>query len=78
MPSLLDAYRQRTPGSAALALRARECLPDGVAHDSRILSPYPLYVARAAGSRKWDVDGHEYIDYAGGHGALLLGHNPPA
>ena len=27
---------------------------------------------------KWDPDGHEYVDYAGGHGALLLGHNPPA
>ena len=33
---------------------------------------------RAAGSRKWDVDGNEYVDYAGGHGALLLGHNHPA
>ena len=30
------------------------------------------------GSRKWDLDGHEYVDYAGGHGALLLGHNHPA
>jgi len=30
------------------------------------------------GSRKWDVDGHEYVDYFGGHGALLLGHAHPA
>jgi len=41
------------------------------------LEPYPIYVERAAGSRKWDVDGNEYVDYSGGHGALLLGHNPP-
>jgi glutamate-1-semialdehyde 2,1-aminomutase len=42
------------------------------------LRPYPLYVERAAGSRKWDVDGNEYVDYFGGHGALILGHCHPA
>jgi glutamate-1-semialdehyde 2,1-aminomutase len=73
--NLLNDYRQRTPGSAALAARARQVFPSGVTHDSRYLEPYPIYVTRAAGSRKWDVDGNEYVDYAGGHGALLLGHN---
>src|SRR5262249_23478233 len=32
---------------------------------------------RAAGSRKWDVDGHELVDFWSGHGALLLGHSHP-
>jgi glutamate-1-semialdehyde 2,1-aminomutase len=32
---------------------------------------------RAAGSRKWDVDGNEYLDYVMGHGALILGHSHP-
>jgi glutamate-1-semialdehyde 2,1-aminomutase len=41
------------------------------------MRPFPLYAERAAGSRKWDADGHELIDYVGGHGALLLGHNYP-
>src|SRR5207249_4261090 len=36
------------------------------------------YVDRAEGALKWDVDGHRYIDYWMGHGALLFGHNPPA
>ena len=40
--------------------------------------PHPLYVERAAGSRKWDVDGNEYVDHLGGHGALILGHGYPA
>ncbi len=75
---IVDAYRARTPTSARLAERARERLPSGVTHDSRYFEPYPLYVERAAGSKKWDVDGNEYVDYAGGHGALLLGHNDPA
>ena len=38
-------------------------------HDTRLLQPHPLYVERAEGSRKWDVDGNEYVDYIGGHGA---------
>jgi glutamate-1-semialdehyde 2,1-aminomutase len=41
------------------------------------MEPHPIYVERAAGSRKWDVDGNEYVDYLGGHGALILGHNHP-
>jgi glutamate-1-semialdehyde 2,1-aminomutase len=40
------------------------------------MEPFPIYVTHAAGARKWDVDGHELIDYWGGHGALLLGHSP--
>ena len=69
-----DEYRGRTSGSAMLYAEAREVLPAGLTHDSRITSPYPIYVARAAGPRKWDVDGNEYVDYFGGHGALLFGH----
>jgi glutamate-1-semialdehyde 2,1-aminomutase len=71
-------YRRRTPGSAELYAQACEVIPAGLTHDSRTLLPYPLYAARAAGPRKWDVDGNEYVDYFGGHGALLLGHAHPA
>jgi glutamate-1-semialdehyde 2,1-aminomutase len=71
------AYRERTPGSAALAERARGLFPSGVTHDGRYLEPYGVYALRAAGAHKWDVDGNRYIDYYGGHGALLLGHNHP-
>ena len=67
---------QRTK-SAALAERARRVFPSGVTHDNRYLEPFPIYVSHAKGSRKWDVDGNEYIDYWMGHGALLLGHNYP-
>lgn len=77
-PKLEERYRSKTPGSARLAAEARRLMPSGVTHDSWYLEPYPLFVERAAGSRKWDVDGNEYVDYAGGHGALLLGHGYPA
>ena len=71
------AYRDRTPGSAALAAKARNLFPSGITHDGRHLEPYGVYIERGEGAHKWDVDGNRYIDYYGGHGALLLGHNHP-
>ena len=74
---IVAAYRERTPRSEQLAANAIELMPSGLAHDSRNFDPYPIYVARAAGPLKWDVDGNRYVDYFGGHGALILGHNHP-
>jgi len=73
-----EEYRAKHPKSAALAERARRAIPGGITHDIRHLQPFPVYVERAAGTRKWSVDGHEYIDYWMGHGALFLGHCHPA
>jgi glutamate-1-semialdehyde 2,1-aminomutase len=75
---IVAAYRERTPESAHLAVEAHRFLPSGITHDSRYCEPYGIYVEHAKGSRKWDVDGNEYVDYYGGHGALLLGHNHPS
>ena len=72
---IVESYRQRTPESAALFDEARSMFPSGITHDSRYLQPYGIYATKAQGARKWDVDGHEYVDYSGGHGALLLGHS---
>ena len=44
----------------------------------RGVSTPSLVVARAEGARIWDVDGNEYIDFAGGIGCANLGHSPPA
>jgi glutamate-1-semialdehyde 2,1-aminomutase len=57
--------------------RAQTLIPGGVTHDSRHFRPFPVTVERAEGSHKWSVDGHELIDYAIGHGSLILGHNNP-
>jgi glutamate-1-semialdehyde 2,1-aminomutase len=75
--AIFEQYAAKTPTSAALYRRAVDVFPGGVTHDTRYLKPHPLYVERAEGARKWDVDGNEYVDYIGGHGALLLGHNHP-
>ena len=64
--------------SHELYSRALKVFPSGVTHDHRYFgATEPVYIDRAQGSRKWDVDGNEYIDYWMGHGALLLGHGHP-
>lgn len=71
-------YAAARPKSRALWERARASMPSGVAHDGRVITPFPFYVERAEGASKWDVDGHAYLDGWSGHGALVLGHNHPA
>jgi glutamate-1-semialdehyde 2,1-aminomutase len=57
--------------------RAQRSLAGGVSHDGRFLPPHPAYFHRALGARKWDVEGREYIDYAMGSAAMMLGHAHP-
>lgn len=71
---IVAAYREKTGRSRDMADEAGQLFPSGITHDSRRTLPYAIYVDRAAGARKWDVDGNEYVDYYGGHGALILGH----
>src|ERR671937_521750 len=72
-----DAFRKRFARSAALYERSRQAIAGGITHDSRNFVPFPIYIERADGSRKWDVDGNELVDHWMGHGSLLLGHNHP-
>src|SRR5438105_12247963 len=74
-PSTIDdAFRKRFPKSAELYERSKKAIAGGITHDSRNFAPFPIYIDRAEGSRKWDVDGNELLDHWMGHGALLLGH----
>jgi glutamate-1-semialdehyde 2,1-aminomutase len=75
--SLTERFQAEFPLSRQRHEQARSLFTNGVTHDLRYLEPFPIYIDRAAGSRKWDVDGHELIDYWSGHGALLLGHSHP-
>src|SRR5262249_18323849 len=68
----------RCPRSAQLYARALQVFPGGVTHDNRRVTGNSLYVSKAAGAHKTDVDGNEYIDYWVGHGSLILGHTFPS
>ncbi len=78
MPTILERYAEAFQKHEKLARKAGQIFPDGVTHDSRHADPFPIYIDRAEGSKKWGVDGREFIDYWAGHGALLLGHGHPA
>lgn len=74
---LADRYAAAFPLSRERFERAKLLFPTGVTHDTRMMDPFPVYVDRAEGSRKWTVDGRELIDYFVGHGSHILGHCPP-
>ena len=75
---MLNSYVSKTSKSKALYERAKKVLPAGVSYAIRYFEPYPFYTARAEGSKLFDVDGNEYVDFWLGHTALILGHSPPA
>lgn len=62
--------------SFTLYERAKKVIPGGVNSPVRAYDPYPFFVRRGEGSRIFDVDGRNYIDYVMGYGALLFGHAP--
>jgi 4-aminobutyrate aminotransferase len=64
------AVRERTESERVIAARERY-VPRGIATSS-------LVVARAEGARIWDVDGREYLDFAGGIACQNLGHGLPS
>ena len=69
-----------TEKSKQLYQRSTGVLIEGSSSSSRgpvNYGEYPLYMARGQGSRLWDVDGNEYIDWMMGFGALPLGHADP-
>jgi len=67
----------RTRGSRALYERARRVLSGGVASSYQSREPWPVYLSRGSGSRVWDVDGNEMVDFHNGFGAMVQGHAHP-
>ncbi len=67
--------------SERLFALAQQYIPGGVnspVRSFRAVQGTPPFIARGKGSRVWDVDGNEYIDYVGSWGPLALGHAHPA
>src|SRR5256886_3034792 len=69
--------RMRTKASKAYADRARRWIAGGVRANVKYFDPYRIAMKTAKGSRLWDLDGNEYIDYCLSFGPLILGHGHP-
>jgi glutamate-1-semialdehyde 2,1-aminomutase len=70
----------KTYTSRKLFEEAKKYIPGGVNSPVRAFKSVggdPLFIQRGEGSKFWDVDGNEFIDYIGSWGPHLFGHNPP-
>ena len=66
--------------SAAAFAEAKTLMPGGVnspVRSYRSVDCDPPFIARAEGSRIYDIDGNEYIDYVGSWGPMVVGHAHP-
>ena len=68
----------RTDASRVYFERARASLAGGVASAYQQRDPWPIYLSHGLGSRVWDVDGNEMIDFHNGFGSMVQGHAHPA
>jgi len=67
------------PISEALFAEAKQYFPGGVSSPVRAFKSVggaPLFIKKGKGARIWDEDGHEFIDFCGSWGPLILGHRP--
>jgi glutamate-1-semialdehyde 2,1-aminomutase len=71
-------YMKKTPTSEKLWKQASQVMPGGVTANIKYFEPYPVFMKKAKGSRLYDVDGNEYVDYCLCLGPLILGHGHPA
>jgi amino acid adenylation domain-containing protein len=80
LDSLITRYTRRTIESKRLAEQNRPFLADprSVAGFKQLWKEivYPIHTIRSNGSKIWDVDGNEYVDFVMGFGASLFGHRP--
>ena len=66
--------------STSVFAEAKQYIPGGVnspVRSFRSVGGTPPFIAKGAGSKLYDIDGNEYIDYVLSYGPLLLGHAHP-
>ncbi len=71
---------RKTEQSRKLQQRAESMIPGGVnspVRAFRAVGGDPPFIVRGKGSRLWDADGNEYVDYIGSWGPMILGHAFP-
>ncbi len=57
--------------------KASQVIPGGVTANIKYFAPHPIFMERGNGSKLYDVEGNEYIDYTLCYGALITGHGHP-
>lgn len=73
----LETFYTRTTRSGELWSKAEKSLPLGLGSHAQKWAPRPIFVEKAIGSRVYDVDGNDYVDFNMAFGSLLIGHCHP-
>jgi glutamate-1-semialdehyde 2,1-aminomutase len=78
MKKIVSMDHTNYPESAALLERAKKVMAGGVSSEFRKLNyPHAMFYTHGAGSRIYDADGNEYLDFTLSQGPLILGHSHP-
>src|ERR1700693_6112070 len=72
-----EKFRRARPRSKQLWTEAREVMPRGVPSSFQDAAPQPIFMEKGKGSRVWDVDGNEYVEFHNGLGVMVVGHAHP-
>jgi glutamate-1-semialdehyde 2,1-aminomutase len=72
-----ERFRATRKKSDELWREARKVSPRGVPSSFQDAAPQPIFVDHGKGSRVWDVDGNEYVDFHNGFGVMVVGHAHP-
>lgn len=70
-------FVEKTPKSLEFYMEAAKVMPGGTTANIKFFPPYPIIMEKGMGSRLYDLDGNEYLDYLLSYGALILGHGHP-
>ena len=76
MKHFSDTYYKKTPISRKFFERAKKVMPGGIAHNIHYFPPYPFFIKNTKGSKIWDEDGNEYVDFWMGNYTHILGYRP--
>jgi glutamate-1-semialdehyde 2,1-aminomutase len=72
-----EVFRSKRARSRELWKEAQEYIPRGVPSSFQDTPPQPVFIDHGLGSKVWDVDGNEYVDFHNGFGVMVVGHAHP-
>jgi glutamate-1-semialdehyde 2,1-aminomutase len=72
-----ERFRASRRKSDELWQKALQVEPRGVPSSFQDAAPQPVFMDHGKGSRIWDVDGNEYVDFHNGFGVMVVGHAHP-
>lgn len=75
--SVQNAYRDKHKKSEEFFIWGQKLFPGGMPRNLQYHHPFPIVIDRGEGSKLYDLDGNEYVDFCNNFASLVLGHAHP-